>query len=230
MTIPWNFTGCYSLEEWKIIIADWEKSGLSRHAYCKLKKIPYHSFYRWHNKIYSAHSLSHGEIRERWKQILKNWEESGLSLTDYGKAKGLSCNMLYLREKELNPHTLRPTSHMKAVEKWTPIVEDWKKSGLNRFAYCNKYGISYTPLSKWITNLTSPDIPQAQTAPKEHSSIKCSLQESKDSTALNSILLKESSSSNQRVEIFLSHGESFCLEGPFDWPKLMTWLTPLLTR
>lgn len=228
MTIPWNFTGYYSVEEWKEIIEDWEKSRLSKRAYCKMKGIPSHSFYRWHAKIYSLNSLSLVEIRERWEKIVKNWEKSGLSKSAYCRQRGLNIATLDRWEKKLNPHILRKTIHEIATEKWAPIVEDWRKSGLSRYAYCKKNKREYSVFYKWVKYF-------GHTCPldlhlKDKLAIETSMQEYRNSSFPCTLLLKGDGTANQRINIILSQGERFCLEGPFDWPKLMDWLTPLLRR
>lgn len=229
MTIPWNFTGCYSIEEWKKIFEDWEKSGLSKAVYCQMRDIPYHNFIRWQNKIYPSTSLSHGELRERWNQLIKNWEKSGLSKHAYCQSKGLNSHMFYLREKELNSHLSRKTSHMEAVERWTPIVEDWKRSGLNKFAYCKKYGLASSSFHKWTTILASSEPSQSQINLMKEPPIEISSQTQIGSHCRSSGITNEASPANQRIQVTFAHGQYFRLKGPFDWPKLMAWLTPLLT-
>jgi hypothetical protein len=39
-----------------------------------------------------------------------------------------------------------------------------------------------------------------------------------------------SSPSNQKIEVVFAQGHRLCLHGPFDWEKLSSWLTPLLTK
>lgn len=46
----------YSMEQWKEIITDWEKSGVSINAYCIRKRLSTSNFYRWKKKI--EYSLS----------------------------------------------------------------------------------------------------------------------------------------------------------------------------
>jgi hypothetical protein len=178
MITPWNFTRRYSIEEWKEIIRDWEKSGLSKHAYCQ--------------------------------------------------SKGLSIRMFYLREKQLNSHIVRKTSHMQAVERWEAIIADWKRSGLTKFAYCNKHRIIPSNLYKRTKNLApSAPLQLAQNLMKELP-VEASSQDHTSFHCLSSVTPNDSSSTSQRIQITFAHGQYFRLRGPFDWPKLMAWLTPLL--
>src|SRR3990167_2416015 len=156
MTTPWNFTGRYSIEEWKEIIRDWEKSGLSKHAYCK--------------------------------------------------SNGLSIRMFYLREKQLNPHLPRKTSHMKAVERWAVIVEDWQKSGLSKFAYCNKHRLVPSNLYQWTKNLAPSAPPQLAQDLMKEPPIEASSQDHTSSHCLSSVIPDEYSSANQRIQITFAHG------------------------
>src|SRR5260221_10677761 len=139
MTIPWNFTRCYTLEEWEQIIAEWEKSGLTKRAYCKEQKLVYKTFCEWENKIHPSTSLSRQEVKERWRKIVKNWEKSGLNKYAYCREKGLNSSVFWRWEKEFNPHNLEKTKHMEAVELWAPIVADWKKSGLTKGSYSRNH-------------------------------------------------------------------------------------------
>lgn len=228
MTIPWNFIGYYSLEEWREIIDDWEKSKVSKHTYCRVKKIPYRSFCEWHHRLYPLNPLSRKEVRERWERIVKNWEKSGLRKAAYCKKKGLNISTFCLREREFNPHTLRKTSHEKAVERWAPIIEDWKKSGLNKFAYCRKHRFIYSVLCKWVKKFD--DTLQLPSDLRKGSLHETSLQVPVDFSFPPSSPLKGPTLVNQKLEVTLSQGQYFCMEGPFDWPKLTAWLTPLLKR
>lgn len=150
MTIPWNFMGSYRFEEWEEIIEDWEKSNLSKNAYCKLKKIPYSSFRTWYLKVRPSNPLSCEELKERWKKIVRNWEQSGLSKSAYCKEKRLHIPTFCKQEREINSQILRRTSHELASEKWAPLVADWKKSNLSKFIYCRKHRLGYSAFCKWV--------------------------------------------------------------------------------
>ncbi|MBA3814707.1 MAG: hypothetical protein H0X26_09575 [Alphaproteobacteria bacterium] len=229
MTIPWNFIGHYSPEEWKEIIDDWEKSNLSKNAYCKLKRIPYSSFCTWHTKLYPSNSLSRKEVSERWKKIVRNWEKSGLSKSAYCRAKGLHTAIFCVQEKKFNPHILRKTSHMEAAERWAPIVEDWKKGGLSKFIYCRKHKLTYSIFCKWVKN-SEETLPQLHSAPIQDPPRETTSQTHIGFCLPSSALLKGTLPVNQKMEVFLSQGEHVFLKGPFDWEMLSSWLTPLLTR
>lgn len=229
MTISWNFNRFYSLEEWEKIVEDWEKSGLTKRAYCKKQQLVYRTFCEWEKKIHPSTPLTRQEIEERWRKIVKNWEKSGLSPHAYCSAKGLNKSVFWQWERRFNPHILRKTPHMKAVERWTPIVEDWEKSGLKQSLYCRKHGLSASALCKWVKRLDSlkdsgkyADFigkPQVENLPEN----------------LVSAFLEEDNTIDplpmgQKIEVTLSQGQHFCLEGPLNWQKLTAWLTPLLTR
>ncbi len=229
MIIPWNFTRRYNLEEWEKIIEDWEKSGLTKHDYCKKQKLVYQTFCNWERKISPSTPLSYQNLKERWEKIIKNWEKSGLNQHAYCSAKGLNYPVFMHWEKKLNPHIFRKTKDIKAVERWTPLVADWEKSGLTKGAYCKKHRLAQSDLCRWVKLLDSPKALEMSTDVIEKPKSE-DLQEPMAFSFFKKDNSIDSSTLVQRMDVRLSQGEHFCLEGPFDWPKLMTWLTPLLTR
>lgn len=61
----------HSFEQWKEIIEDWGKSGLSIHAYCVQKGLVETSFYSWKKKLIQSPSSS-----QAFPDIKKGFEAS----------------------------------------------------------------------------------------------------------------------------------------------------------
>jgi len=189
----------------------------------------YETFCKWENKFHPSTSLTRQEIEERWEKIFRNWEKSGLSKGAYCRAKRLDKQIFYRLEKKFNPHISRKTRHMEAIERWTPIVADWKKSGLNKLVYCRKHRLSDSALRTWAKRLDSPESPGMPIDFMEGLQIK-NLQEYLNSAPLETAISIVPLPMGQKIEVTLSPGQHFCLGGPVDWQKLNAWLTPLLTR
>ncbi|MBA3814840.1 MAG: hypothetical protein H0X26_10260 [Alphaproteobacteria bacterium] len=229
MAIPWNFTRCYNLEEWEEIIADWEESGQTKPVYCKKQGITYRTFLVWEKKIHSSTFLPRQEIEERWRKVIKDWEKSGLSKYEYCRAKKLSQGVFYRMERRFNPHSVKRANPIEVITRWAVIVADWEKSGLNKFAYCKKNGVADYALRSWVKRLDFLKTSERYADFLRKLQIE-TLPENLDLSSLEEGNVIDSLPISQKIEVTFSQGERFCLEGPFDWPKLMAWLTPLLTR
>jgi len=227
MEIRKNYFDFYIPEERKIIIEDWEKSGLNMSAYCRQKRIPIGSFYEWRCKFTPSSCTNLKEIRDKWKKHIEDWQKSGLSKRDYCKGKELLSEVLSQWDKKLNPPTPRKT----ALEKWTEIVEDWKKSDLEKAVYCRKKKLNPTSFYKWEKKINSSKSSQSLSdlTREPQSQFGIPLNGSFIPLELSSTISKSSSSTNPKIEVMLSQGHRFCLEGPFDWENFSSWLTPLLT-
>ena len=141
----------YTLEEWKEIFADWEKSGLTLNAYCKAKKLTPSSIYKWKQKINNPNfippEVKQAEKLETWKSIIADWERSGLPKALYCHEKGLSDKLFYEWGKKINPPLF--TLNKRPLEEKRALINGWKKSGLTRHAYCRKKGFDYSLFCKW---------------------------------------------------------------------------------
>ncbi len=220
--------GPHTLEEWKEIVEDWRKSGLNRKTYCKAKNLNDSSLYTWEKRFNPSRKPRQMETLEKWTPIVEDWKKSGLSRNAYRIQNELPGSF-YEWERKLNPSVLRKTSHLIALEKWTPIIEDWKKSGLNRYVYCTKKRLTSSCFYKWEKKL-NPRSFQSLSDPIKKTEIKSDppLKDFFVPFPLTSTSSKDSGSLNPKIEIMLSQGHHLYLEGIFDWEKLASWLTPLL--
>ena len=126
------------IQNWDEIIEDWERSGLSVRKYCAEKNIPTTGLYKRRCKISHPSYMSVQDTTNKWRAIVKDWETSGLTSNGYARKNGLSLSALLHWDKKLNPHAIRKTIHERAVERWTKIMEDWQKSVLSGFTYCQR--------------------------------------------------------------------------------------------
>lgn len=140
----------YTLEEWREIFADWEKSGLTLHAYCKVRKLPLASIYTWKQKISNPNfippEVKQAEKLETWKTIIADWERSGLPKAVYCHEKGLSDYVFHEWGKKINPPLF--TLNKRPLEEKRAFITGWKKSGLTRHAYCKKKELDYSLFCK----------------------------------------------------------------------------------
>ncbi len=79
----------YTLKQWKKIIKNWEKSGLSRHAYCVQKNLIESTFCNWQKKIAPSSSQaslgfmkkSEGNLKFSLQDLfVAPMEDSGISI------------------------------------------------------------------------------------------------------------------------------------------------------
>ena len=225
MEIRKNYFDFYNPEERKIIIEDWEKSGLNMSTYCRQKRIPIGSFYEWRCKFTPSSCTNLKQIRDKWKKHIEDWKKSGLSKHAYCKEKELSRSDISRWEKRLDPSVSRKT----ALEKWTEIVEDWKKSGLEKSVYCRRKKLNPTSFYVWEKKLNSSEPPQrlSDLTEESQSQFERSL---KDSFTPLEVISRESFSSHSKVDVILSQGHHLSLEDSFDWKTLRGGLMPLLTK
>jgi len=153
MQIRKNYFDFYTPQEWKMILKDHAKSGLSIAAYCREKRIPTSTFYGWKYKLDSSFAANLKDRRDKWVKIIEEWEKSGLSKLEYCKEQEFSAALLSLWQKRLCP----PFSKGSTLEKWTEIIEDWKKSGLEKSIYCRKKKLNTSSFYKWEKKIGSSE-------------------------------------------------------------------------
>ncbi|MBA3814706.1 MAG: hypothetical protein H0X26_09570 [Alphaproteobacteria bacterium] len=142
--------------KWQKICEDWQTSGLSVERYCEKQKIPSSSLYRWGKKLNFPVSLKPKKITYNWEELVKGWETSDLTPHAYCLLNGLTPSVFYRWERYFNSHKSRPTSHERAVKKWTKILEDWKESGLDAKSYCREKKIRDSSFYNWRKKLNFP--------------------------------------------------------------------------
>lgn len=125
--------------------------------------------------------------------------------------------------KRLNP----PLSRNTALEKWTEIIEDWKRSGLEKALYCRKRKLETSQFYKWEKKIRCSESPRSPSDLIEELLTKTEIS-SFTSLALDPILLRESSSTNSKIEVTLPQGHHLCLEGTFDQDVFKEWIASLL--
>lgn len=135
--------------KWESILTDWEKSGLGTYTYCNVKNIEPRTFYRWKNRLRPFSGKARWvRALQQWEPLIDEWEKSGLSEATFCKEKKLKNPQFYGWVKRLRP-SLYTTNSEKFIKKWEPIIEDWKKSGLNRYVYCREKGLKWNTFCKW---------------------------------------------------------------------------------
>jgi hypothetical protein len=148
--------------KWESILTDWEKSGLGTHTYCKAKNIEPATFYRWKNRIRPFSGKARWiRALQQWEPLIDEWEKSGLSEAAFCKEKKLNNPQFYGWIKRLRP-SLYTTNAEKFVKKWEPIIEDWKKSGLNKYVYCRERGIKWQVFCKWEKRINPSHKPHSE--------------------------------------------------------------------
>jgi len=90
----------YSFEEWKELIAAWEKGDLSKPEFCEQQGITLSAFYYWENIVKIPNSLQSQErgrrmyTLEEQKSHVDDWRKSGLSKSVYSVQKNLIVSTL----------------------------------------------------------------------------------------------------------------------------------------
>ena len=91
---------------------------------------------------------------EMWKEIIEEWEHSNLQKKIFCKKKSISQTNFRFWMKRLRPSLIGRQSR-DTVNKWEAIIEDWKKSGLSRNAYCLQHKHTTSSLYNWERKLNS---------------------------------------------------------------------------
>ncbi|MBA3814881.1 MAG: hypothetical protein H0X26_10480 [Alphaproteobacteria bacterium] len=140
---------------WEEVSKDLQASGLSISRYCEGKGIPLRGLYRWEKERTEAARI---QVYNRWKERVKDWEVSGLTAHAYCKLNGLDLSSFNRWDRHFNPYKIRRTIQEKAIERWTKILEDCKESGLSKFTYCKREGLTVSVFYKWLKklNFTEP--------------------------------------------------------------------------
>jgi hypothetical protein len=91
---------------------------------------------------------------EMWEEIIEEWEKSGIQKKVFCKEKSISPTNFRFWMKRLRPSLIGKQSR-DTVNQWEAIIEDWKKSGLSRNAYCIQNELLTTALYNWERKLNS---------------------------------------------------------------------------
>ncbi len=94
---------------------------------------------------------------EMWEELIEEWEKSGLQKIVYCKEKNISKSHLCVWIRRLRPSLIYKQSR-DAIKKWEAIIEDWKKSGLSKHAYCLQNELPYS-FYRWEKKL-NPSAPR----------------------------------------------------------------------
>lgn len=135
-------------QEWSLIIKEWEQSGLELKTYCNEKKLNYFTFITWEKKLSHASQEKQKELLQKWERIMEDWRESNLSIRIYCKEKNIPNANFHIWKNKVTP-CVDDNFSTRIFNKWTAIMEDWKKSGLQKTIYCREKGICYTVFLKW---------------------------------------------------------------------------------
>ena len=107
------------LEERRAIIIGWKKSGITRHAYCKKKRLDYSLFLKWEKVIDPTSRLILNPLEE-WKETVTDWERSGLAKAAYCREKHIPLSVFYRWKKKLNFPNSREMPFFKTPPSHTP--------------------------------------------------------------------------------------------------------------
>jgi hypothetical protein len=107
-----------------------------------------------------------------------------------------------------------------SAKQWMKILKDWEKSGLSRGAYCNKKRLSCNTFRKWEKKLKE----------KREGESPVSLKDLFIPITIDPNTLFNPPFNKQKIEITFAQGHQLCLNGPFDWESIHSWLTPLLKK
>lgn len=234
----------YTLAQWKEIIDDWRKSGLSQDAYCLQKDLAPTTFFTWAKKLEDPELAKGASLQERprytleqWKEFVEEWKESGLSRDAYCRKKDLAPTTFFNWSKKFEDPELAKIASLQERPHYTPnqwkeVVKEWKESGLSRATYCIKKGLNPSTLYKWEQRF-KPVEPLSQLSghpQKPQSPPASSFEEHFIPVMLKPSPLTNSSNVNPKIEVTLSQGHHLSIQGPFDWGNLIALLTSILRR
>ena len=211
---------------WEEISKDLHASGLSIHRYCKEKGIPPRDLYRWEKENNNPTRILKSN---RWRESIKNWEASGLTTHEYCKLNGLALSTFEWWKRRLNLQKIRRTSHVKTVEKWTKIMGDWQESGLSKFTFCQRNGISSPSFYIWVKKLNLWESRQSGPDFTRKAPDIC-LEDHFTSIPFGSGILMGSPPANKTIELILPQGHQLRIEGQCDWEGLNAWIALLLQQ
>lgn len=170
---------------------------------------------------------------EQWKEFINGWQRGRLPGTVYCEQKNLNYGSFCRWKKHfisLDP-TYRSQTQKYTLDQWREILSDWKKSGMSANAYCVRKRLSKTSFYKWQKRIEGSLSSQSSTSPPKESSPKLDnlLQSFFVPVTENAGIPIAPAGVSQKLEVVFAQGHRLCLNGPFDWEKLSSWLTPLLT-
>lgn len=171
--------------------------------------------------------------RKKWQKFIDEWISSNLPGTDYCEQKKLSYSSFRRWKKHaisINPLYFAQAQKYTS-DQWREIIADWKQSGISANAYCIRKKLCQTTFYGWRKKLERSLASQESTDPPKESSseFKNLLQDFFVPVGETASLPLPSIAANQKLEVVFAQGERLYLHGPFDWEKLDSWLTPLLT-
>jgi len=170
----------YSPEQWKEILEDWQKSGLSLKRYCEQRDIIHSAFSRWRNKLLSSGPESLAlpkknqpqpprfHTPEQWKEFIEEWQKGELSVAAYCSAKGLSRSSFQKWQEKLfgSPSsqntsaitTESPPRSMRVypLKHWEKIIKAWQASGLPERIFCFQKDLSCATFRNWKKKILNP--------------------------------------------------------------------------
>ncbi|MCI5055336.1 MAG: transposase [Flavobacteriales bacterium] len=99
----------------------------------------------------------------QWKEFIDDWKQSGLSQEKYCRQKGLTYSAFFNWSKKLEDPEVAKLASLQdrtryTFEQWKGFVEEWKKSGLSRKAYCRQKGLTSSALFNWSKKLENPEV------------------------------------------------------------------------
>ncbi|MBA3814839.1 MAG: hypothetical protein H0X26_10255 [Alphaproteobacteria bacterium] len=208
---------------WEEVNNNVEDSGLSVDRYCKEKGIPPSGLYLWRRKINHPAYIKPKERYDEWIEIIKDWEAGSLTQRAYCMRNGLSPPIFNRWERRHNPHKIRKTCHEEAVERWTKIFEDWKESGLSKFTYCQRKGVTHSCFYKWARRLNVLE-PIRPDFTRQRPDI-C-LEDHFTPIPFSSDISLGSLPADKKIEITLPQGHHLHIEG--QWEGLNAWVDLLV--
>ncbi len=124
----------YSFEEWKELIAAWEKGDLSKPEFCEQHGTTLSAFYYWESIVKIPNSLQSQErgrrmyTLEEQKSHVDDWRKSGLSKRDYSVQKNLVASTLEKWIRKFNLLDPVPKSTMPSPVMTLESIKDPKEN------------------------------------------------------------------------------------------------------
>ena len=126
----------YTPEQGKEFIDNWQNSGLSQTAFCQQHELTPSAFDRWRTKITRL--------------------ESGLSFPKTTPITFAYSSLLVTGKSELIAEKKHRSPRYYTLAQWKEIIDDWKKSGLSRGAYCRHKDLAPTTFFNWSKKFEDP--------------------------------------------------------------------------
>lgn len=185
----------------------------------------------------------------QWKIIIEDFEKSGLTKGEFCHQRSLTPSVFARwKKKLLSPHGFQKRGrHVYTLEQQKDFIEDWRRSGLSKYAYCVWKNLTPSVFNGWVKEFGSLDpspqvhneeseaipsvtvtTPELTSPPKPNPT--AFFQENFVPLSLNPAPPKDPSTSNQKIEVVFAQGHRLSLQGSFDLGLLGSWLAPLLTK